>query len=39
MDAANLFKLILVGGEVSCIGATTLEEYREFMEKDTAFER
>ncbi|XP_039161207.1 chaperone protein ClpB1-like [Eucalyptus grandis] len=39
LDAANLFKPMLARGEVSCIGATTLEEYREFVEKDAAFER
>lgn len=39
MDAANLLKPMLARGELNCIGATTLNEYRENIEKDTAFER
>ena len=39
MDAANLLKPALARGELHCIGATTLAEYREHMEKDAAFER
>ena len=39
MDAANLFKPMLVRGQLRCIGATTLEEYRKYVEKDAAFER
>ncbi|KAK9810143.1 hypothetical protein WJX72_005514 [[Myrmecia] bisecta] len=39
MDAANLLKPMLARGELRCIGATTLGEYREHMEKDAAFER
>ncbi len=39
MDAANLLKPMLARGELNCIGATTLSEYRENIEKDTAFER
>lgn len=39
MDAANLFKPLLARGELRCIGATTLEEYRKHVEKDAAFER
>ena len=39
MDAANLFKPLLARGELRCIGATTLEEYRQHVEKDAAFER
>jgi len=39
MDAANLLKPMLARGELRCIGATTLDEYREHMEKDAAFER
>eukprot|EP00033_Pygsuia_biforma_P003063 GCRY01003365.1.p1 GENE.GCRY01003365.1~~GCRY01003365.1.p1 ORF type:complete len:748 (-),score=225.25 GCRY01003365.1:429-2672(-) len=38
-DAANLLKPMLARGELRCIGATTLAEYREHMEKDAAFER
>ncbi|MFW5845187.1 MAG: ATP-dependent chaperone ClpB [Planctomycetota bacterium] len=39
MDAANLLKPMLARGELHCIGATTLDEYREYIEKDAAFER
>jgi ATP-dependent Clp protease ATP-binding subunit ClpB len=39
MDAANLLKPLLARGELRCIGATTLEEYRKYVEKDAAFER
>ncbi|KAL6549335.1 Chaperone protein ClpB1 [Orobanche hederae] len=39
MDAANLFKPMLARGQLKCIGATTLEEYRKYVEKDAAFER
>ena len=39
MDAANLLKPMLARGELRCIGATTLDEYRQHIEKDKAFER
>ncbi len=39
MDAGNLLKPMLARGELHCIGATTLNEYREFIEKDKALER
>lgn len=39
MDAANLLKPLLARGELRCIGATTLNEYRKYVEKDAAFER
>ena len=39
MDAANLLKPMLSRGELQCIGATTLEEYRKHIEKDAALER
>lgn len=39
MDAGNLLKPLLARGELHCIGATTLNEYREFIEKDKALER
>ncbi|MFW5859087.1 MAG: ATP-dependent chaperone ClpB [Planctomycetota bacterium] len=39
MDAANLLKPMLARGELRCIGATTLDEYRRHVEKDPAFER
>lgn len=39
MDASNLLKPILARGELRCIGATTLDEYRKFIEKDAALER
>ncbi|KAF9603036.1 hypothetical protein IFM89_033761 [Coptis chinensis] len=38
MDATNLFKPMLAKGQLRCIGATTLEEYRKYVEKDVAFE-
>ncbi|KAL5535515.1 hypothetical protein ACEPAF_3609 [Sanghuangporus sanghuang] len=39
MDAANLFKPLLARGKLRCIGATTLTEYRKYIEKDAALER
>lgn len=39
MDAGNLLKPMLARGELRCIGATTLNEYRKYIEKDTALER
>jgi ATP-dependent Clp protease ATP-binding subunit ClpB len=39
MDAGNLLKPMLARGELHCIGATTLDEYRKYIEKDAAFER
>lgn len=39
MDAANLLKPLLARGSLHCIGATTLDEYRKYIEKDAAFER
>ncbi|GAU41347.1 hypothetical protein TSUD_390330, partial [Trifolium subterraneum] len=39
MDAANLFKPMLACGQLRCIGATTLDEYRKYVEKDAASER
>jgi ATP-dependent Clp protease ATP-binding subunit ClpC len=39
MDAANLLKPALARGELQCIGATTLDEYRQYIEKDAALER
>ncbi|CCV63878.1 ATP-dependent Clp protease ATP-binding subunit [Alteracholeplasma palmae J233] len=39
MDAANMLKPMLARGELHCIGATTLNEYRKYIEKDTALER
>ena len=39
MDAANLLKPMLARGELHCIGATTLDEYRKYIEKDAALER
>jgi len=39
MDAANLLKPMLARGQLRCIGATTLNEYRQHVEKDAAFER
>lgn len=39
MDAANLLKPVLARGDLSCLGATTLGEYRKHIEKDPAFER
>lgn len=39
MDASNLLKPLLARGELHCIGATTLNEYRKYIEKDSALER
>lgn len=39
MDAGNILKPMLARGELHCIGATTLNEYRQYIEKDTALER
>ena len=39
MDASNMLKPMLARGELHCIGATTLEEYRQYIEKDAALER
>ena len=39
MDAGNLLKPMLARGELRCIGATTLDEYRKYIEKDAALER
>ena len=39
MDAGNLLKPMLARGELHCIGATTLDEYRQYVEKDAALER
>jgi ATP-dependent Clp protease ATP-binding subunit ClpC len=39
LDAANMLKPALARGEIQCIGATTLDEYREYIEKDGALER
>ena len=39
MDASNLLKPALARGEIRCIGATTLDEYRKYIEKDKALER
>ncbi len=39
MDAANMLKPMLARGELHCIGATTLDEYRKYIEKDAALER
>ena len=39
MDAANLLKPMLARGELKCIGATTFDEYRKYIEKDAALER
>ncbi|MDR3294748.1 MAG: ATP-dependent chaperone ClpB [Clostridiales Family XIII bacterium] len=39
MDAGNLLKPMLARGELHCIGATTLDEYRKYLEKDAALER
>ena len=39
LDASNMFKPALARGEVQCIGATTLDEYRQYIEKDGALER
>jgi ATPases with chaperone activity, ATP-binding subunit len=39
LDASNMLKPLLARGEIDCIGATTLNEYREYIEKDRALER
>ena len=39
MDAGNMLKPMLARGELHCIGATTLDEYRQYIEKDPALER
>ncbi len=39
MDASNMLKPALARGEIQCIGATTFDEYRKYIESDTAFER
>ena len=39
LDASNMFKPALARGEIQCIGATTLDEYRQNIEKDGALER
>ena len=39
MDAGDLLKPMLARGELHCIGATTLDEYRQYIEKDPALER
>ncbi len=39
MDAGNMLKPMLARGELHCIGATTLDEYRKYIEKDAALER
>jgi len=39
MDAGNMLKPMLARGELHCIGATTLDEYRKYIEKDPALER
>lgn len=39
MDASNMLKPALARGELQCVGATTLDEYRQFIEKDSALER
>jgi ATP-dependent Clp protease ATP-binding subunit ClpB len=39
MDAGNILKPMLARGELNCIGATTLDEYRQYIEKDAALER
>ena len=39
MDASNMLKPMLARGELHCVGATTLNEYRKYIEKDSAFER
>ena len=38
MDAANLLKPMLARGHLRCVGATTLDEYQKYVEKDAAFE-
>src|SRR5690606_40999393 len=39
LDASNMFKPALARGEIQCIGATTLDEYRQYIEKDGALDR
>jgi ATP-dependent Clp protease ATP-binding subunit ClpB len=39
MDASNLLKPALARGQLRCIGATTIDEYRKYIEKDKALER
>ena len=39
MDASNMLKPALARGELQCVGATTLDEYRKYIEKDAALER
>src|ERR1700753_1679658 len=39
LDASNMFKPALARGEIQCIGATTLDEYRQYIEKDSALDR
>jgi ATP-dependent Clp protease ATP-binding subunit ClpC len=39
LDASNMFKPALARGEIQCIGATTLDEYRQYIEKDGALAR
>ena len=39
IDAGNMLKPMLARGELHCIGATTLDEYRQYIEKDAALER
>lgn len=39
LDAGNMLKPMLARGELHCIGATTLDEYRQYIEKDAALER
>ena len=39
MDASNMLKPALARGELQCIGATTLDEYHKYIEKDAALER
>ena len=39
MDASNIFKPALSRGSLQCIGATTVAEYRKFIEKDSALDR
>src|SRR5690606_27562595 len=39
MDASNMLKPALARGELQCVGATTLDEYRQHIEKDSALER
>src|SRR5258706_7724995 len=39
LDASNMFKPALARGDIQCIGATTLDEYRQYIEKDGALDR